>query len=174
MPNNQSTDKPTNQPIDIKLFKDFNVSDLIFKKIRSTDSGSRIIDIADKTFYQTKWLCISRDIEYSICLDLDPDTEKTFNEIDEKVIEHLSKVLDFSEQEIRDMYRPLVKYSNFRISILSGTVLFDQDKKFYYKADIKNVLKSGHWVRLIFNFKKIQFSNHEITFSLELIQIESR
>ncbi len=160
----------------IKLFKDFDeVTDLIFKPVRKTTTGSRIIDVDGNILFQTGWLKILYDAEYSICVEADKIKE-VLEKIDEKVINHSSITLDFSKQEILKMYRPLLKQSGeskcFSISILTNSILFDKDKNFYNKSEIKNIIKPGQSVRLIFNFKKIYFKDHELTFPLELQQIE--
>lgn len=159
----------------IKLLKEFDDKDLVFKPVRKTQTGSRIIDVDNSYLYQTCWLKIVGDIEYSICVDSEQIMD-VLKQIDEKVIEHASNTLGFSKQEILKMYKPLLKQSGdsnyFCVSILTNTVLFDRDKNFYDKSEIKNVLKQGQNVRFIFAFKKIYFKDHEITFSLELIQIE--
>jgi hypothetical protein len=159
----------------VKLFKDFNKHDLIFKPVRKTATGSRIIDVDGDTLFQTGWLKILYDVDYSICVDSEK-IKDTLSQIDQMVIEQASNSLDFSKEEILNMYRPLLKQSGdsncFCVSILTGTTLFDRDKNFYDKSEIKNVLKPGQSVRFIFSFKKIYFKDHEITFPLELQQIE--
>jgi len=171
----------------VKLLKDFKRDDLIFKKIRKTSTGSRIIDVEGNISFQTGWLKILYDVDYNICVntsdnttnntsDTTNNTTNILAQIDEIVINHSSNILDFTKQEIIKMYRPLLKQyddSNcFRVSISSNTILFDKNKNFYDKSEIKNILKQGHYVRFIFTFKKIYFKNHELTFPLELQQIE--
>ncbi len=156
----------------IKLLKDFDTNDLTFKPIRKTTTGSRIIDVNENTLFQTCWLNILYDVDYTICVRSEK-IKDILNQIDEKVISHSSNVLGFSKEEILQMYRPLLKQNNqFSIPILTNTVLFDNQKKFYNKSEIKNILKKGQHVRFIFNFKKIYFKDHELTFPLELQQIE--
>jgi hypothetical protein len=159
----------------IKLLKDFNSVELIFKPVRKTQTGSRIIDVDNDFLYQTCWLQIVGDVEYNICVDSEK-IKDVLHQIDEIVIEHVSKILGFSKQETIKMYKPLLKKSGdsnyFCISILTNTILFDKHKNFYNKSDIKNILKPGQNVRFIFAFKKIYFKDHDITFPLELIQIE--
>lgn len=159
----------------IKLLKDFEDKDLIFKPVRKTQTGSRIIDVDNNILYQTCWLKIVGDIEYSICVDSEP-IKPILQKIDSSVIKHASNMLGFSEQEILKMYKPVLKQSGdsnyFCVSILTNTTLFDKDKNFYDKSEIKNILKQGQSVRFIFSFKKIYFKDHELTFPLELQQIE--
>ncbi len=159
----------------IKLLKDFTKNDLIFKPVRKTTTGSRIIDIEGNILFQTCWLKILYDVEHSICVNSEK-IKDVLSQIDQLVIDYSSVVLDFSKQEILKMYRPLLKQTGdsscFYISILTNTTLFDQDKNFYDKSEIKNILKQGQNVRFIFCFKKIYFKDHELTFSLELQQIE--
>jgi hypothetical protein len=159
----------------VKLLKDFNQNDLIFKPVRKTPTGSRIIDVDGNILFQTCWLKILYDVDYSICVDSE-NIKSVLEQIDQKVIDHSSNVLDFSKQEILKMYRPLLKQSGdsncFCVSILTNTVLFDRYKNFYDKSEIKNILKQGQSVRFIFGFKKIYFKDHELTFPLELQQIE--
>jgi outer membrane protein assembly factor BamB len=159
----------------VKLFKDFDKNDLIFKPVRKTATGSRIIDVDGDTLFQTSWLKILYDVDYSICVDSEK-IKDTLSQIDQIVIERASNSLDFSKEEIVNMYRPLLKQSGdsncFCVSILTGTTLFDKDKNFYDKPEIKNVLRPGQSVRFIFGFKKIYFKDHELTFQLELQQIE--
>jgi hypothetical protein len=159
----------------VKLFKDFNKTDLIFKPVRKTATGSRIIDVDGDILFQTSWAKILYDVDYSICVDSE-NIKDTLSEIDQMVIERASNSLDFSKDEIIKMYRPLLKQSGdsncFCVSILTGTTLFDRYKNFYDKSEIKNILKPGQSVRLLFSFKKIYFKDHELTFPLELQQIE--
>lgn len=159
----------------VKLLKDFSISDLTFKPVRKTATGSRIIDVDGNLLFQTCWLKIVNDIEYSICVDSE-QIKDILQQIDEKVIEHASNVLEFSKQDILKMYKPLLKQSGdnyyFYLSILTGTILFDKDKNYYGKSEIKNILKQGQSVRFIFGFNKIYFKDHELTFPLELHQIE--
>jgi hypothetical protein len=159
----------------IKLLKDFNSNDLIFKPVRKTTTGSRIIDINGDMLFQTGWLKILYDVDYSICVDSEK-IKDVLEKIDEIVIEHSSNTLDFSKEEILNMYRPLLKqsgnFNSFTISILTNTVLFDKYKNIYNKSEIKTILKPGQNIRLIFCFKKISFKDHELRFPLELHQIE--
>src|SRR5579871_1895729 len=94
----------------VKLLKDFNQKDLIFKPVRKTATGSRIIDVDGDLLFQTCWLKILYDVEYSICVDSEK-IKDTLEQIDQKVIEHASNSLDFSKDEIIQMYRPLLKQS---------------------------------------------------------------
>jgi hypothetical protein len=159
----------------IKLLKDFDQNDLIFKPVRKTATGSRIIDVEGDTLFQTSWLKILYDVDYSICVDSQQISD-ILQQIDQIVIDHSSNVLGFPKEEILKMYRPLLKQSSdsncFCMSILTNTTLFDRHKNFYDKAEIKNILKQGQNVRFIFGFKKIYFKDHELTFPLELMQIE--
>lgn len=158
----------------IKLLKDFNENDLIFKSMRKTNTGSRIIDVDGNTMFQTCWLNILYDVENSICVNSE-QIKDILSQIDKMVIDHSSLVLGFEKPEIIKMYRSLTSDTKcyFYISILSNTVLFDRYKNFYKdKTEIKSILKQGQYVRFIFNFKKIYFKDHEITFPLELQQIE--
>jgi hypothetical protein len=156
----------------IKLLKDFKSSDLIFKPVRKTATGSRIIDVKGDMLFQTPWLKILYDVEHNICVDSDK-IKDTLDQIDQIVINHSSNTLDFSKQEILNMYRPLLKDSDrFSISILTNTTLFDRYKNFYDKSDIKSILKQGQSVRFVFGFKKIYFKDYIILFQIELQQIE--
>lgn len=156
----------------IKLFKDFNQNDLIFKPIRKTATGSRIIDVDGDMLFQTCWLKILYDVDYSVCVESEK-IKDILIQIDQMVIDHASKSLDFSKEEVIKMYKPLLKQSEcFSVSIINNTTLFDKDKNFYDKSEIKNVLRQGQNVRFIFSFKKIYFKDHDITFPLELHQIE--
>lgn len=159
----------------VKLFKNFDQTDLIFKPVRKTATGSRIIDVDCKVLFQTGWLKILYEVDYSICVDSEK-IKDTLNQIDQIVISQASNSLDFSKDEITKMYRPLLKQSGdsscFSVSILTATTLFDKHKNFYDKSEIKNILKPGQNVRFIFGLKKIYFKDHELTFPLELQQIE--
>lgn len=159
----------------VKLLKDFNQNDLIFKPVRKTATGSRIIDVDGNILFQTCWLKILYDVDYSIWVDSEK-IKDVLTEIDQKVIEHSAISLDFSRDEVMKMYKPLLKQSGdsncFSVSILTNTTLFDRQKNFYDKSEIKNILRPGQSVRFIFAFKKIYFKDHELTFPLELQQIE--
>ncbi len=159
----------------IKLLENFDQNDLIFKPVRKTAAGSRIMDVDGDILFQTCWLKILYDVDYNICVNSE-QIKDILRQIDQIVIDHSSNVLDFSKQEMLNMYRPLLKQSSdsncFSISILTNTVLFDRHRNFYNKSEIKNVLKQGQNVRFIFCFKKICFKNHELRFPLELQQIE--
>lgn len=160
----------------VKLLKDFDPSELKFKPVRKTTTGSRIIDVdCEGLILQTGWLPIIYDIEYNICVNSDKIKE-ILEKIDKRIVEYSCEILDFTKEEIIKMYRPLLKqtgnFNCFSISILTNTLLFDRDKNVYDKSEIKNVLKKGQYVRLLFNFKKIYFKDHELTFPLELQQIE--
>ena len=159
----------------IKFLKDFNQNDLNFKPVRTTTSGSSIIDVDGNILFQTGWLKILYDVDYTICVDSEKIKE-ILNRIDEIVIDHSSKSLKISKEQILNMYRPLLEqYINtytFRIPILSDTILFDNNRNFYDKSEIKNILKQGQNIRFIFGFKKIYLKNNKLTFPLDLKQIE--
>jgi hypothetical protein len=159
----------------IKLFKDFNQTDLIFKPVRKTSTGSRIIDVDGDILFQTCWLKLLYDVDYSICVDSEK-IKNILNQIDQIVINNVSTSLDFSKEDILKMYKPLLKQSGdssyFFASIITNTVLFDKDKNFYDKNEIKKILRPGQNIRFIFSFKKIYFKDHEITFPFKLYQIE--
>jgi len=159
----------------VKLIKDFDIDkDLTFDPVRKTNTGSRIIDVRGDTLYQTGWMKVLYDVEYTICLE----ASKHMNilaSIDEKVVDHCSDKLPFSRQEILQMYRPLLRtgdINRFTVSPLTGTVMYDKDKNTYNKAELKTVLKPGHYIRFIFGFNKVYLNNHELKFCLELRQIE--
>jgi len=155
----------------MKLLGDLNIDIIKFKNTRKTNTGSRIIDVDCDELFQTPWLKIVYDVDYTICVNAEK-IKDTLKSIDEKIIKFSSTALNFSEEEIKEMYRPLLKNENFSISILSTTILFDRYRNFYDKSEIKNILKVGHYVRFIIKFKKIYFKDHIVTFPLELVQIE--
>ncbi len=159
----------------VKLLRDFVPSDLVFKNQRKTESGSRIVDVDSNVFFQTPWLKILYDVDYSICVESEL-IKDVLEKIDNIVIEYSISELEFSKTEIMNMYRPLLKKSGddncFTISVLTNTVLFDNQKNHYDKSEIKTILKQGQMVRLLFAFKKIYFKDHALTFPLELQQID--
>jgi len=145
----------------VKFFKYFTGGDLHFAKIRKTSTGTRIIDIVDNTLFQTPWLTVMYDVEYKICVNAEKIRD-ILEEIDKTVVEYARSALNFSEDEILKMYRPLI----------TTTILWDQNKNFYNKPEIKNVIKPGQNVRFIMSFKKIEFKDHELTMVIDLRQIE--
>jgi len=162
----------------MKLLKDFVENDLTFKKVRETNTGSRIIDVINQEYIQTPWLQIRYEVDHSICVNADK-IKDVLSVIDTKIITHSSNILDFSIDEISSMYKCLLRQTGyFSIPISSNTILFDSSKdsnlerKYYDKSEIKNILKIGNYVRFIIKFKKIYFKDHNITFPIELIQIE--
>ena len=152
------------------LLKDINIDDIQFKSMRRTDTGTRIIDVDNQKMYQTCWLKALYDIEYNLCLSTE-GIEPILEMFDKKVIEESIKSFDFSEKDITDMYKYLNK-NYISLSISTNTYLFDKDKNCYEKPEIKDKLKKGDFVRCIIKPKKIYYKDHEIVFTLELVQIE--
>jgi len=155
----------------MNLLKNLNPENLKFKPIRKTDAGSRIIDVENQEMYQTCWLKVMYDIEYSICVSTE-NILSILESIDNKIIEQSIKSFDFTEKDIRDMYKPLKK-NYLSLPLSTNVILFDKDKNFYEKSEIKDLLKAGSFIRCIIKFKKIYYKDHEITFPLELVQIET-
>jgi hypothetical protein len=159
----------------MKLIEELNIDELEFKKMRETNTGSRIIDIDNTDLYQTPWMKIIYEVEYNICIDA-AKIQDVLEQIDNRVIQYSAICLEFTEDETREMYRPLLRKSNnqvyFSIPITVGTVLFDRDKTFYNKTEIKDILKVNQHVRFILRFKKLYFKDHNLTFQIELVQIE--
>lgn len=153
----------------MKLFKDFNP---VFKKIRSTDTGSRIIDVENPEMYQTPWLKVVFKPEFDICVDSTPISDKLI-ETDNFIVNYLKDILDFDYEDILYMYKHLERGNLFKINITTNTVLFDKEKNEYIgKKEISEKLEPGNFIRLIIKPKKIYFKNHVISFQLELVQAE--
>lgn len=161
----------------VKMLKDFDPSDLIFKKMRKTGAGSVIIDTEKEVLFQTPWLKTIGEIEYSICVSSE-NVKHILKKMDDIIINYCSKELDFTEQEITEVYRPLNRSSDyFCISILAGTVLFyrdpnDNEVQSQDKSEIKKIIKRNDHIRLIFSLKKLNFKDNSLTTSLDLKQIE--
>ena len=157
----------------MKLLKDF--TELEFKNIRKTDTGSRIIDIDNVDSWQTPWMKIVFEVEYNICVNAEK-IQEILEAIDKQVIKHASECLDFSEDEIQEMYKPLLRTYNdmtyLSAPITSNTVLFDRERNFYSKSEIKKILKVNQYVRFIIRFKKIYFKDHILSIQFELQQVE--
>ena len=144
----------------MKLLKDLNIDDLEFKKMRETDTGSRIIDIDNIELYQTPWMKIIYEVEYNICVNA-VKIQDILDKIDDKVVKYSSECLEFSQKEIENMYRPLLRQSGdlvyFSIPITTNTILFDKNRTFYDKSEIKNILKVNQYVRFIIRIQKTLF-----------------
>lgn len=159
----------------IKLFRNIDIDgDILFKNKRQTQAGTWLIDITCDYTFQTTWLPV-KDVGFSIVTDATIIRDE-LTKIDEKVIDHCSQKLGMSIDEITKTYRHLCKEttdgSYFYISPTVNTVLYDSNKNAYGKSDIKQMLSQNDFVRLLFKFKKLNFKNYSLTFSLELLQIE--
>jgi len=165
----------------MKLLKDINISnDLKFKKVRSTKVGANIIDL-DIDLIQTCWCKICYDVDYSICTDVPEAFEKILAKIDNKVIEHCSKVLDLCPQTMSRMYSPLLRPRGdgyyFRTPISNISVLWEHNenesgRKHYNKKEMSNILQVGHYIRFIIRLKKLYFKDNNLTLQTELLQAE--
>ena len=163
----------------MKFLKDIDVpKDLIFKKVRSTPAGARIIDLKIDIF-QTCWCKVRYDVDYAICTDVPEELEKVFAAMDNKIVEHCAEVLGFCEQEIASMYRPILRTTNsgfyFRMPISNSSVLWGGeggDRKHYNKKEMAEVLKIGNYVRFVIRMKKLYFKDHNLTVQTELVQAE--
>lgn len=155
----------------MKLLKDIDVeNDMKFSKVRKTATKTCIIDMNGE-FYQTGWLEIISDPENNICIDA-TSIKEVLGKIDSKIIEYSAKTLDFSVEEMKNMYRPIFKSSNYLIlPINSKTVLF-YGNEIYDKDNLKSMLKTGEMARFIISFKKLSFKDYELCVSIELHQIE--
>lgn len=144
---------------------------LKFGKIRETASGNKLIDILNTEIYQSTWVEVIRIKENGIIV-YNENFYRILKQIDEKIINYLSDSLNFTIQEITSMYSSLYnKYLLFPIG--TNTVLFDESKNYYFSKDVLKKINVGDYVRLIINFKKIQFKDHEFKIIFETIQIES-
>jgi hypothetical protein len=159
----------------IKLIENFSANDLIFKGIRKTASGTRLVNIDYEYLLQTPWLRILYDVEYSVCVEAEKIKE-ILSSIDDKILNYMTEQLNITIEELTEMYRPLLKISKnincFTIPISSNSVLFDSSKNYYNKAEMKNILKPNDNIRLLIKFKKISFGDHDLKILLELIQLE--
>ena len=157
----------------MKLLKDISIdNDIKYKKYRKTQSGSHIIDFEENIF-QTCWLEIHNDIENNMCLNASKITN-LINSIDENIIKHCVKTLGLTEDRIRQIYIPILKYKKHLIfNIGTNTVMFDSEKVVYDSPFIiKKNLKKGDYIRTIMCFKKICFKEYEIKCIIDLLQIE--
>ncbi len=155
----------------MKLLSDINTeNDIKFSKIRKTATKTCIIDMHEE-LYQTGWLELISDPENNICLDA-TSIKDILERIDNKIIDYSSKIFDFSIEEIKNMYKPIYKTSNYiALPINSKTVLFDGDVT-YDKDSLKDHLKTGDIARFIISFKKLSFKDYELCTTIELHQIE--
>lgn len=159
----------------IKLFKNIDVEgDIAFKNKRQTQAGTWLIDVTCDNIYQTTWLPV-KEVGFSVVVDAS-EIRAELNKIDEKVIDHCSNNLDMTIDEITKTYRHLCNETAegvyFYASPTVNTVLYDNNKNVHGKSDIKQMLGPGDFVRLLFKFKKLNFKNYSLTFSLDLQQIE--
>lgn len=167
----------------MKFVKDINVQkDLKFKKIRSTPTSAKIIDI-EMDIFQTGWCKICYDVDYAICTDVPDQLKNILMEMDNRIIEHCSEVLDFCPQEITTMFRPILRPRGegyyFRVPISSSSVLFgiseengEKIRKHYNKKEMPDVLRVGNYVRFIIRMKKLYFKDHSLTVQMEMKQAE--
>ncbi len=155
----------------MKLLKDIDVeNDIKFSKVRKTATKTCIIDIKEE-LYQTGWLEIISDSENNICLNA-MSIREILEKIDSKILGYSASILDFSVEEMKNMYRPIFKSSNYLIlPINSKTILFDGNET-YDKDNLKSMLKTGEIARFIISFKKLSFKDYELCVSIELHQIE--
>jgi len=154
----------------MKFFRDNNYI-LKFEKVRLTKTGSRIIDIKNQDLHQTPWLKLTYEVDYNVCVNAGPIKE-ALNQLDQQIINHTAMILDFTPEEMQEMYRPLLRNCNFYCPIGSATILFDRERNFWDKSQIPSILKVGNWVRFIIKFNKITFKDHQLTVQFEVIQIE--
>jgi hypothetical protein len=155
----------------MKLLNNIDVdNDIKFSKVRKTATNTCIIDMKEE-LYQTGWLEIISDSENNICLDATSINE-ILEKIDSKIIGYSASALDFSVEEMKNMYRPIFKSSNYLVlPINSKTVLFDGNET-YEKDRLNSILKTGQMARFIISFKKLSFKDYELYVSIELHQIE--
>jgi hypothetical protein len=155
----------------MKLFSELIIDeDIKFKKMRKTTTNTKIIDI-DTNLFQTCWLQVIDDVDNIICVN-NEKIKDILKIIDTKIIEYTSQIFDFSVEEISNMYRPLLKSSDyFVIPMNSKTVMYCNESS-YTKSEIKDVLNKEDNVRFIMSFKKICLKDYEIIVYLELQQIE--
>lgn len=155
----------------MKLLKDIDIeNDIKFSKVRKTATKTCIIDMKEE-LYQTGWLEIISDSENNICLDA-TSIKEILEKIDSKILGYSASILDFSVEEMKNMYKPIFKSSNYLIfPINSKTVLFNGNET-YDKDNLKSMLKTGEMARFIISFKKLSFKNYELCVSIELHQIE--
>jgi len=160
----------------MKLLKDLSISDINFKKIRSTTVG-KIIDIEFETF-QTDWCQICYDVDYAIYANISKTFEIFVAELDSEIINHCSKIFDMCETNITMMYRSLLKprpNSNgcyIRIPISSTSILWGPNREYYSKEEMPNILKVGNYIRFIIKLKKLYFKDNSLTLQLDLVQAE--
>ena len=155
----------------MKLLIDIDIeNDIKFSKVRKTASKTCIIDIKE-VLYQTGWLEIISDPENNICLDA-TSIKEILEKIDSKIIDYSASAFDFSIEEMKSMYRPIFKSSNYLVlPVNSKTVLFDGNET-YDKDNLKSMLTTGGMARFIISFKKLSFKDYELCVSIELRQIE--
>jgi len=92
--------------------------------------------------------------------------------MDEIIINQLIDALDFTREEVISMYHQL-NLDILRIPINTCTIMFDSIGQIYGKEEIKDILKKGKYIRVIFNLKKISCNpKGEITLQIETLQIE--
>jgi len=153
----------------VKLLKDV---DLTFGKVRSTSSGSKMIDITNKELYQTGWMKVV-NIEKCIIFDAS-EFSQLFKSIDESIINVSSKELDIPVDKLLSLYRNmLINDTHIRMSTGIYTVLFDSSKKYFRKEDIFKSIKVGDSARIIIRFKKLCYKDDCLKHIFELVQIET-
>jgi hypothetical protein len=146
-------------------------NDIIFKKSRKTATGTIIIDIIADTI-QTCWLQIVDDMDETSCICVNNTTiNNTLINIDNTIIEHVSKAINLTTDEVKKMYNCLFKFDYLILRLSPKTVLF-HNNECYDKDNIKNYVTKNDYARFIISLKKISIKNQDIDVSIELLQVE--
>lgn len=156
----------------VKLIENISSEDITSKKIRTTSSGSKIVDL-DCDLIQIGWCKVLFDVDYSICIELDYKMKESFEKLDSLIKDIIIKNMNFTEEETNDFYKKLSNNSSVVYLPLSkNIIMFNESKDFFDKTEIKNMLKPGNYIRTIFKIKKITFVDYIITSNIETIQLE--
>lgn len=157
---------------EVKFLRNFSKDDVVFSKPRTT-AKSVLIDITNKYLFQTGWMEVKYDLDSSsMCLGPGKSME-TFELIDDIVKKYVMEELEYSEEEVISMYKPIVSNSGYvGFNIVNGTVLFKDNEEYYIGKEIVDKIKKDDNIRLLISFKQIYVRDYTIKLLFELHQVE--
>jgi hypothetical protein len=157
----------------VKLLIDFIPDDIKFTQARKTATGTKIIDLQDVPLFQSPWTRVMHDIDNYICVDC-KQFRTVLELIDGLVLDNAIKLFgigDFGDNESETNYKSLVRGNYMYLPIPTNIIIFDQNKDYYYKSDLKKI-KINSIIRFIFSIQKIYFKDYTISTIIKLVQIE--
>lgn len=171
----------------VKTYPTFNIDNIIIDPPTTTKTGNKYFNFkfpnSEDWLLQTPTGKLVYSPEYSITLCVRThDFEEFINTFDMLIVKSVSKYLNKTEDDVWDIYRPLLKSDGYGENAVSyirvningktksskGTEFFDKIGNVLIKHETINSLKTSDKIKCLIRFKKIQLKKKNEEWALSV------